>query len=142
MIFDLDATLLEENYPEGEWHKGYSDIQQVMKNHRFKHIQGSVFLGEGGVQQAHATLALQDVAIRYAWFEKCVANVQFYDLADYFSAQFIVADVTKAREAFEFRIDVLRRQLIEAGLPLKKVSEMIGEQKFSLQDFAQDAPNV
>ena len=77
---------------------------------------------------------MQEVAIRYAWFDKCVANVQFYDLADDFNAQFIIDGVTQARAAFDRRIALLRQQLIEAGLPLDKVEEIVGKQAFSLEN--------
>jgi hypothetical protein len=71
------------------------------------------------------------VAIKFSWFEKCVSNVQFYDLADNFNAQFIVDSIAQAREAFERRLAALRQQLISAGLPQEKVDEIIGGQVFS-----------
>jgi len=77
----------------------------VLNKHRFTNIQGTVYLSEVGIRQAHGTLALQDIAIKFAWFEKCVSNVQFYDLADDFNAQFIVESIAQARKAFEKRIE-------------------------------------
>ena len=94
------------------WRNGYADIQHVLYRHKFANIQGTVYLSERGVRQAHGTLALQEVAIRFSWFEKCVANVQFYDLADDFNAQFIIDGITQARVAFERRIAGLRQQLV------------------------------
>ena len=76
-------------------------------------------------------------AIRFPWFDMCVSSVQFYDLADDFNAQFIVDGVTQAREAFERRIDGLRQQLLDAGLTVDKVNEIIGAQKFSLENVTQ-----
>ena len=134
IVFDLDTKLLEQHYHNASWRNGYADIQRVLYRHKFANIQGTVYLSERGVRQAHGTLALQEVAIRYAWFDKCVANVQFYDLADDFNAQFIIDGVTQARAAFDRRIALLRQQLIEAGLPLDKVEEIVGKQAFSLEN--------
>ena len=139
IVFDLDTKLLEQHYHNASWRNGYADIQRVLSRHRFINIQGTVYLSEVGIRQAHGTLALQEVAIRFNWFEKCVSNVQFYDLADDFNAQFIIDGVTQAREAFERRIIDLRQQLLNAGLTSDKVNEIIGEQKFSLEHITQTA---
>ncbi|MDR0275074.1 MAG: hypothetical protein LBI48_07000 [Burkholderiaceae bacterium] len=137
IVFDLDTKLLEEHYHNASWRNGYTDIQRVLYKHRFANIQGTVYLSERGVRQAHGTLALQEVAIRFPWFDKCVSNVQFYDLADDFNAQFIVDGVTRAREAFDRRVAQLRQQLLDAGLTAAKVDEIVGEQKFSLEYVTQ-----
>jgi virulence-associated protein VapD len=133
IVFDLDTKLLEQHYHNASWRNGYTDIQRVLYRYRFTNIQGTVYLSERGVRQAHGTLALQEVAIRFSWFEKCVSNVQFYDLADDFNAQFIIDGVAAAREIFEQRIEGLRHQLLEAGLPPIKVDEIIGQQKFAIE---------
>jgi len=112
----------------------------VLYRHRFNNIQGTVYLSERGVRQAHGTIALQEVAIRYPWFEKSVSNVQFYDLADDFNAQFIIDGVAQAREAFERRLGVLRHQLIEAGLAPEKIEDIIGKQQLSLESLPPAAP--
>ena len=137
IVFDLDTKLLEQHYHNAIWRNGYADIQRVLSRHRFTNIQGTVYLSERGVRQAHGTLALQEVAIRYRWFEKCVSNVHFYDLADDFNAQFIIDGVTQARDAFERCVDMLRQQLLDAGLALEKVEEIVGQQTFSLENVTQ-----
>ncbi len=138
IVFDLDIKLLEQHYHNDSWRNGYADIQRVLYKHRFANIQGTVYLSERGVKQAHGTIALQDVAIRFEWFDKCVTNVQFYDLADDFNAQFIIDGITKAREAFALRITGLRQQLLEAGLTPAKVDEIVGQQTFSIENAAQN----
>jgi virulence-associated protein VapD len=140
IVFDLDTKLLEQHYHNASWRNGYADIQRVLYQHRFANIQGTVYLSEKGVRQAHGTLALQQVAIRFPWFDKCVSNVQFYDLADDFNAQFIIDGVTQAREAFERRIGELRQQLVEAGLSTDKINEIVGKQTFSLENASQANP--
>ena len=139
IVFDLDTKRLEKNYHNSSWRSAYVDIQRVLNKHKFSNIQGTVYLSEVGVRQAHGTLALQEVAIRFSWFEQCVSNVQFYDLADDFNAQFIVDGIAQARVAFNQRIAALREQLIVAGLPTAKVDEIIEKQMFSLENIAQGA---
>jgi virulence-associated protein VapD len=128
IVFDLNTKKLELNYHNASWRNAYGDIQSVLYKHRFTNIQGTVFLSERGVRQVHGTLALQEVAVRYSWFDKCVANVHFYELADDFNAQFIIDGVTQARAEFERRITVLRQQLIDAGLPIEKVDDIVRKQ--------------
>lgn len=142
IVFDLDTKLLEEYYHNASWRNAYADIQKVLQRNRFENIQGTVYLSERGVRQAHGTLALQEIAIRFSWFEKCVSNIQFYDLADDFNAQFIVDGVAQAREAFERRVMLLRQQLLDAGLPNEKVDEIIGQQTFSLENIAQENTSI
>lgn len=137
IVFDLDTKCLEKNYHNSDWENAYADIRRVLNRYRFNNIQGTVYLSERGIRQAHGTLALQEVAIKFSWFEKCVSSVQFYDLADDFNAQFIVEGVAQARAAFERRIADLRQQLISAGLPSEKVDEIIGKQTFSLENTPQ-----
>lgn len=139
IVFDLDTKLLEQHYHNVSWRNGYADIQRVLYRHKFTNIQGTVYLSERGVRQAHGTLALQELAIRFSWFDKCVTNVQFYDLADDFNAQFIIDGITQAREAFERRIAGLRQQLLDAGLSADKVNEIVSQQTFSLENVTQGA---
>lgn len=139
IVFDLDTKALEANYHNASWQNAYSDIRRILTKHRFTNIQGTVYLSERGVRQAHGTLALQEVAIRFAWFDACVSNVQFYDLADDFNAQFIIDGVTQARMAFERKVNELRQQLVEVGLPSDKIEQIIGKQSFSLEYVSQAA---
>lgn len=134
IVFDLDTKLLEEHYHNSSWRNAYSDIQKVLYRHRFENIQGTVYLSERGVRQAHGTLALQEVAIRFSWFELCVSNIQFYDLADDFNAQFIVEGVAQARKAFMQRMELLKKQLLDAGLSAEKIEEIMKEQTFTLDN--------
>jgi virulence-associated protein VapD len=140
IVFDLDTKCLEKNYQNSSWNNAYSDIRRVLNKHRFNNIQGTVYLSEIGIRQAHGTIALQEVAIRFSWFDKCVSNVQFYDLAADFNAQFIVDGITQAREAFERRLADLRQQMLLAGLSAEKVDEIVGNQKFSLENSALGEP--
>ena len=138
IVFDLDTKCLENNYHNPSWRNAYSDIQRIFSRHRFNNIQGTVYLSELGIRQAHGTLAIQEVAIRLPWFGTCVSNVQFYDLADDFNAQFIVDGITQARAVFERRIASLREDLRLAGLTADKIDEIISKQNLSLESIQQD----
>ena len=138
IVFDLDTKCLESNYHNPSWRNAYSDIQRIFSRHRFNNIQGTVYLSELGIRQAHGTLAIQEVAIRLPWFGTCVSNVQFYDLADDFNAQFIVDGITQARAVFERRIASLREDLRLAGLTADKIDEIISRQNLSLESIQQD----
>lgn len=137
IVFDMNTKDLEQNYHNASWRNAYADIGRVLNKHNFVNIQGTVYLGNVGVRQAHGTLALQEVAIKYDWFAKCVENIQFYDLADDFNASFIIDGVEKARQAFNRKLEELRVQLIQAGLTQNKIDEIIGKQKFSIDNATQ-----
>lgn len=140
IVFDLDTKCLAEHYHNNSWNNAYYDIRKILTSHRFNNIQGTVYLSEVGIRQAHGTIALQEVAIRFPWFEKCVSNVQFYDLAANFNAQFIVDGIAQAREAFERKLQGLREQMLQAGLDAKKVEEIIQSQQFSIENTTLKEP--
>ncbi|QPB42866.1 virulence factor [Rodentibacter haemolyticus] len=137
IVFDMDTHCLERCYHNSSWRNAYADIQRVLKQYGFTNIQGTVYLSEIGIKQAHGTLALQDVAARFEWFASCASNIQFYELKDDFNAQFIVEGVQRARQRFNQAIEDLRTELLDAGLPEAKVEQIISKRKFSLQ-YAQE----
>ena len=128
IVFDLDTELLKSNYNGTSWNNGYADIQHLLNRHRFNNIQGTVYLSEPGVRQAHATVALQDVTIRFPWFEKCASNVHFYDLAGGINTQFIIDGIIQARIIFHHRLAELHQQLMAAGLTQDMVDEIVVKQ--------------
>ena len=66
IVFDLDTKFLEQHYHNPSWQNAYADIRRVLNKYRFNNIQGTVYLSEAGVRQANGTLALQEVAIKFA----------------------------------------------------------------------------
>ena len=138
IVFDMDTHCLERNYHNPSWRNAYADIQRILKKHGFTNIQGTVYLSDVGIKQAHGTLALQEVAARFEWFYHCASNIQFYELKDDFNAQFIVDGVQRAREAFQRSLDGLRQELLQAGLPTNKVEEIVGKRQFSLQQIQEN----
>ena len=139
IVFDMDTHCLERNYHNPSWRNAYADIQRILKKHGFTNIQGTVYLSDVGIKQAHGTLALQEVAARFEWFYHCASNIQFYELKDDFNAQFIVDGVQRAREAFQRSLDSLRQELLQAGLPANKVEEIVGKRQFSLQQIQENS---
>ncbi|MFV2028648.1 VapD [Neisseria sp. S1] len=137
IVFDMDTHCLEAHYHNQSWRNTYADVNRILKKHGFHNIQGTVYLSEQGIKQAHGTLALQEVAIRYEWFHTCASNIQFYELKDDFNAQFIVDGVQAARLAFNRNLQELRHELCEAGVPEDKIEEIVGKRQFTLQ-FVQD----
>lgn len=133
IVFDIDTHCLEENYHNQSWRNAYADINKILKKHGFTNIQGTVYLSDAGVRQAHGTLALQEIAARFEWFHPCASNIQFYELKDDFNAQFIVDGVQAARIAFNRGLDDLRRELQAAGLDGGKIDEILSKRRFSLQ---------
>lgn len=139
IVFDMDTHCLERYYHNPSWRNAYADIQRILKKHGFMNIQGTVYLSDVGIKQAHGTLALQEVAVRFEWFAACASNIQFYELKDDFNAQFIVDGVQRAREAFQRSLDSLRQELLQAGLPANKVEEIVGKRQFSLQQIQENS---
>ena len=137
IVFDMDTNCLKQNYHNQSWHNAYADIGRVLRRHGFSNIQGTVYLSEPGVRQAHGTLALQEVAARFTWVYGCASNIQFYDLKDDFNAQFIVDGVEAARVAFERSLGDLRKELKSAGLEDAKIEEILSKRQFSLR-YIQD----
>ncbi|NBI12110.1 virulence factor [[Haemophilus] felis] len=133
IVFDMDTHCLERHYHNTSWRNAYMDIQHILKKHGFTNIQGTVYLSDEGIKQAHGTLALQEVSARFEWFCLCASNIQFYELKDDFNAQFIVDGVQNARLAFNRSLNNLRQELLSAGLSEQKVEEIVGKRQFSLQ---------
>lgn len=132
IVFDMDTKCLEQNYHNSSWRNAYADIQRVLRAHHFTNIQGTVYLSDSGIREAHGTLALQEVAARFPWFASCASNIQFYDIAADFNAQFIVDGVQKARMAFEARIASMREKMLKNGVAADLVDQILGAEQFSL----------
>lgn len=141
IVFDMDTHCLEENYHNTSWRNAYADIQRILKRHGFTNIQGTVYLSDVGIKQAHGTLALQEVAARFEWFYTCASNIQFYELKDDFNAQFIVDGVQAARLAFKKRMEEMKNEMLAAGFDADKVEEIMQKRQFSLEEW-QNSPMI
>ncbi len=133
ITFDMDTKCLDANYHGKFANNAYADIRNVLKKHGFNNIQGSVYLGEDGISEAHGTLAIQELTARYDWFYPCVSNIKFYRLESDLDAQFIADGVQQAKEAFQQRLEELRQNLIQAGLNEQQIQDILAQQQFRLE---------
>lgn len=132
----MDTNCLKDAYHSNHWNNAYYDIKTVFGKHGFNNIQGSVYLGDEGISEAHGTLAIQEVTARFDWFHPCVSNIKFYRLESDLDAQFIADGVQQAKQAFLSRIETLKTSLQAAGLDDSQIKAILAEQQFSLEQIA------
>lgn len=132
ITFDMDTNCLDNNYHGNNPNNAYANIRSVLERRGFNNIQGSVYLGNENVSEAHGTLAIQELTARYDWFYTCVSNIKFYRLESDLNAQFIADGVFQAKQAFFQRVEQLRKSLVQAGLTQEQIDEVIKQQQFEL----------
>lgn len=135
ITFDMDTNYLKNNYHTSSYTNAYADIKTILAKHGFDNIQGSVYLGDEGISEAHGTIAIQELTARFDWFYHCVSNIKFYRLESDLNAQFIADGVYQAKQAFLHRIEQLKTSLIEAGLNNEQITTILSQQHFELDGF-------
>lgn len=135
IVFDMDTNCLKENYHGNSYNNAYLDIKNILSKHGFNNIQGSVYLGNEGISEAHGTIAIQELTVRFDWFYPCVSNIKFYRLESDLNAQFIADGVHQAKQEFNHRIEQLRLSLIEAGLSAEQIKKIIDKQELVLENM-------
>lgn len=136
ITFDMDTNCLKENYHGNSYNNAYYDIRNVLEDHGFENLQGSVYLGKEGISEAHGTIAIQELTAKFRWFYPCVSNIKFYRIESDLNADFIAENVHKARLAFEKQMQALEQNLIIAGLGRVQIDEILQRQVFSLEQQA------
>ena len=134
ITFDMDTNCLRDNYHNTSYNNAYYDLRNVLEKHGFEHLQGSVYLGQEGVSEAHGTLAIQELTAKFDWFYPCVSNIKFYRIESDLNADFIAENVQRAKMAFEKQLKVLEQTLIDSGLSQKQIDEILKKQVFSLEN--------
>lgn len=134
ITFDLDTTKLKNLYHGNNYNNAYYDIRSTLSRYGFENIQGSVYLGQEGVSEAHGTIAIQELTAKYNWFYECVSNIKFYRIEADLNAQFIADGVNEARKRFYSQLEDMRKSLLSVGLTPDKVNEIIGQQQFKLEN--------
>ncbi|OOH90679.1 VapD [Pasteurellaceae bacterium 15-036681] len=134
ITFDMDTNCLKENYHGNSYNNAYYDIRNVLEEHGFENLQGSVYLGREGVSEAHGTIAIQELTAKFRWFYPCVSNIKFYRIESDLNADFIAENVHKARLAFEKQMQTLEQSLISAGLERSQIDDILKRQVFSLEN--------
>ena len=136
ITFDMDTNCLKENYHGNSYNNAYADIKTILAKHGFENIQGSVYLGNENVSEAHGTIAIQELTACFDWFYSCVSNIKFYRLESDLNAQFIADGVYQAKQAFLQRVEQLRLSLVQAGLTNEQISKVLAEQNFELDNLS------
>ncbi|MCW1834796.1 VapD [Pantoea ananatis] len=134
ITFDLDTTKLKTLYHGNSYNNAYYDIRSTLSRRGFDNIQGSVYLGQEGVSEAHGTLAIQELTAKYTWFYECVSNIRFYRIESDLNAQFIADGVNEAKKRFYAQLEDMRKSLLSVGLTADQVNEIIGQQQFKLEN--------
>lgn len=135
ITFDMDTNCLKDNYHGNSYNNAYADIKVIFSKHGFDNIQGSVYLGNDGISEAHGTIAIQELTARFDWFYSCVSNIKFYRLESDLNAQFIADGVHQAKQIFLERIKQLKLSLEKAGLNEEQIQSILSEQKFEYDNL-------
>jgi len=133
ITFDLDTTKLKTLYHRKNSNNAYYDIRSTFSRRGFENIQGSVYLGQEGISEAHGTIAIQELTAKYSWFYECVSNIKFYRIESDLNAQFIADGVNEARKRFYTQLEDMRKSLLSVGLTVEQVNDIIGQQQFKLE---------
>lgn len=131
----MSTDCLKKHYHGNNWNNAYSDIKATLSTHGFERIQGSVYLGNEGISEAHGTLAIQELTARFDWFYPCVSNIRFYRLENDLDAQFIADGVFKAKQAFQERLAELEKTLIASGIEQAKIKKILEKENFEIKSL-------
>ncbi len=135
ITFDMDTNCLKDNYHSNNYNNAYYDISNILSNHGFDRLQGSVYLGRTNISEAHGTLAIQELTARFDWFYPCVSNIKFYRIESDLDAQFIADGVFHAKQAFTKRLAELEKTLIATGLDQDKVNAILEKEVFEIKNL-------
>ncbi len=75
IIFDLDTSQLQQQYPGPSWQNAYNDIKKILLPLGFKWQQGSVYFGDDTMNAVRCVLAPQQLSQAYPWFKGCVRDI-------------------------------------------------------------------
>ncbi|TID11112.1 VapD [Avibacterium paragallinarum] len=135
ITFDMDTNCLKENYHGNSYNNAYYDIRNVLEQHGFNNLQGSVYLGREGISEAHGTIAIQELTAKFDWFYPCTSNIKFYRIESDLNADFIAYQIHQAKQRFNQRLAMLEKNLIDAGLTQKQIKEILSKEVFALEDM-------
>ena len=131
----MDTNCLKHNYHGNSYNNAYYDIKSVLEKHGFENLQGSVYLGNEGISEAHGTLAIQELTAKFDWFYPCTSNIKFYRLESDLNADFIAQQVYEAKQRFNQRLDNLEKMLSNAGVNEIQIKEILSKEVFGLESI-------
>jgi virulence-associated protein VapD len=78
IAFDMDTGVMEREYGNPNWRKGYAEIGAILLTHGFDdHKQGSVYFGDRErVTAVSCVVAVQDLARQLPWFSAAVRDIR------------------------------------------------------------------
>ena len=79
IAFDLDTKALQEHYKNGDWHNAYNDISSFLGEHKFKHMQGSVYDSTTKFSDRELGDLIQTMGDALSWLPQCVKSIRGYD---------------------------------------------------------------
>ena len=77
ILFDMDTSTMQQEYPGDSYTNGYAEIRDILAEHKFSRQQGSVYFGD--MEETNAiscVLAIQDVKRRLPWFANSVRDIR------------------------------------------------------------------
>lgn len=135
ITFDVDTKLLEKLYHGNSYTNAYNDIKQVLKQYGFNGMQGSVYIGDEGVSEAHGTIAIQALTWKYPmWFNACVSNIMFFRIDSDLNAQFISNQMQDAINKSIERKQHLINKYLKMNLTQAQIDELIQENDLNVPE--------
>lgn len=128
IIFNLESDRLSNNY-NIELCDANISIKYALEKYGFENIQGNVYMGNEGISEAHATIAIQEVSYKFDWFNPCVSNIRFYRLDGGLNAQFISDSAYEAKQLANEKLSLLHEHLIEIGLSKTQIEKAFAKRE-------------
>lgn len=125
LVFDFNANLIPHRPGEFTQKMAYADIRLILAAHGFKNIQGTTYLSNTDISEAHCTLALQELSTRLHWFSTCATRIWIYRIASISDGQFIADHARQEQEVLNLRIARIRKKLAGSGLSQNEIEEIL-----------------
>lgn len=81
ITFDIDTNVTKQILGEHNHTKIYADIRNFMEKERWKHVEGSVYMSGGAVENADVFLLIGKLKEQYPYLAKCVREMHQTDVS-------------------------------------------------------------
>jgi virulence-associated protein VapD len=75
IIFDFDADMLQQTYPNPSWRNAYVDVRSYLTTRGFEWKQGSAYFGDETVDAVRCVRVVQRLARKFPWFTPAVRDI-------------------------------------------------------------------